>query len=446
MTDTAPTAASDADFLHESRITPIQGLILLLGVVIAMLDGFDIQIIAYTAPAITRDWGVSSQEMGLVFSAGLLGMTLGAMLLSPLADLYGRRIVVSVSLLIAGVTTAVVVYAETVTQLIVLRVLGGLALGTLLSSLPTLVGEYSPRRYRTLIIAILLSGNALGAIVGGLISAAVISSHGWKPIFFVTGVILILSAVAFHLLVPESMSFIAKRRPQAALARINRILAYIGQPTIAQLPATGGDEKQESASVTSLLTPARRAVTLLAWITFFLGFASVYFLYSWVPQVLADSGLSQEQAIQGSVILSIGATIGTVLIGWLARWRQLNGLIAVSFVIGALCMAWFSNALAHPQGVSLAGLQAVLFLIGLTASAAFSNLYSVALTVYPAQVRSTGLGWCIGLGRGGAVISPALAGAMIGLGVTMPALFVYFAAPLFIAALCVRLIKMKELP
>lgn len=446
MSEAASIGKASGDFLHESRITLTQGMILLLGVIISMLDGFDIQVIAYTAPAITADLGVTSEQMGLIFSAGLLGMTLGAMLLSPIADLYGRRIVVSVSLLLAGLTTAVIFFAQSVTELVIYRFLGGLVLGTLLSSVPTLVGECSPRRHRTVIIATLFSGSALGAIIGGLITAAVIADYGWQPIFLVSGILLMLCGVAFHLVVPESMAFIAKRKPDVALEKINRILSYLGQNPIEQLPAISSAESRESASVRSLLTPARRKVTFLAWTTFFLGFATVYFLYSWIPQVLANAGLPQDQAIQGSVVLSVGALFGTVLIGWMGRWWQLSAVIALTFVMGAAVMGLFSTQLGDLHNASIPWLWSLLFVLGLTASAAFSNLYTVALTVYPAQVRSTGLGWCIGLGRGGAVASPALAGVMLGLGINMPALFIYFAVPILIAAGCIRLIRMRELP
>ncbi len=444
---TAPTnaAASTGDLLHESKITPTQWLILLLCVVASMLEGFDIVIIAYTAPAISADWGITFQELGVVLSAGLFGMTLGAMLLSWLADRYGRRIVVSATLLIAGVTTSAVVYVDTVMELAVLRVIAGLALGVLVATLPALVGEFSPRRHRTLVVSVLIAAASMGAVIGGLMSAAYIPDYGWKALFLGAGVLTVLIAVLVQLLVPESIAFLAKRRPEGALEKINRALTYLGQPTIAQLPPVVASERQEPASVVSLLTSTRRATTLLSWSAFFSGFLVVYFLSSWMPQILVNAGLSQREAIQATAVIPFGSIIGTMLFGWLAKWWSLSRLVAIGFVIGAVCIFALSGMSSELETMPFIVISAMLCLIGISLMGAFSNLYAVVMTVYPVQVRSTGLGWAAGLGRAGAVVSPMIAGFMVGVGVSIPALFLYFALPALVAALCVYFIRMREM-
>ncbi len=412
----------------------------------SMFEGFDIVIIAYTAPAITEDWGLSSGELGVVLSAGLFGMTLGAMFLSWLGDRYGRRVVVSSMLLIAGLSTCAVVYTGTVTQLAVIRVVAGLALGALVANLPTLVGEYSPRRHRTLIVAVLMSGASIGAVVGGMASAAFIGDYGWQAIFLCTGAMTGILGIIIHLVVPETVSWVIKRRLEGALEKVNRTMSYIGQEPIEQLPPVGTDESRESATVVSLLAPARRATTLLIWSGFFFGFLAVYFVMSWMPQILVNAGLPQELAIQGTSVVPLGSIVGAMLIGWLAKWFKLNHLIALAFLGGALSIYLLSGLLTNTEDLPFITIWAALFLVGVTLMGGFSNLYTLALTVYPAQVRSTGIGWSAGLGRAGAVISPTLAGLMIGIGMSMPAVFLYFTAPVFAAAICIKLVKVQELP
>lgn len=445
MSNTMETAIPSDDIIHESKITLMQWGILALAFLAYVIDGFDILIIAYTAPAIIEDWGISSQDMGLVFSAGLLGMTLGAMFLGSLADLYGRRIVVSVALILAGLATSGVIYAGTVNELILLRLIAGLALGTLVAAMPPLVGEFSPRSHRTLILSILFAGASLGSVLGGLIAAVVIADHGWQSIFLYAGILTIILGVLIYLVVAETMSFIIKRKPDGAFERVNRTLKYIGQEQITQLPPVSTSERQESATVVSLLTPARRTTTMLVWAGFFLGFAAVYFLTSWVPQIMVNAGVSQEQAIRSAVVIATGGMLGTSMWGWLGRWWQLSNLVALGFLLGAILIVIFSGLLHALNPVPLQAAWPILFLIGLTLMGAFANLYTVALTVYPAQVRSTGLGWSSGLGRAGAVLSPALAGMMMAANVSLSAMFLYFCLPVFAAALCVRLVRMKEL-
>lgn len=446
MTDANIAVAASGDILHESNITPMQWVILLLCMIASMIEGFDIVIIAYTAPAISQDWGISSKELGVVLSAGLLGMTVGAMLLSWVADRYGRSSVASLTLFIAGLATAAVIYTNTVTELVVLRLIAGLALGVLVATLPALVGEFSPRRHRTLIISTLIAGASAGAVVGGLICAAFIADHGWQSIFLYAGMLTVVLAVLMKLMIPESIAFTIKRKPEGALEKINRTLVHIGQAPIEQLPPVSTTDSQESATVVSLLTPARRTTTLLSWTAFFFGFVVVYFISSWMPQILVKAGMTQAQAIQGTTVIPLGSIIGTVLIGWMARWWQLGKLIAVGFVIGALCIFALSSILHDLATMSIVVIWAMLLLIGISLMGAFSNLYALALTVYPVQIRSTGLGWSAGLGRAGAVISPTIAGVMMGMGIPMSTLFLYFAIPAFVSALCVSFIRMQELP
>lgn len=445
MSESATPPSQIEDIIHESRISPAQWAIIAICILAYLLDGFDIAVIAFTAPAISEEWSIASQQLGLVFSAGFVGMTVGAMFLAPLADIYGRRVMVSLMLLLSGVTTIGVAFTSTVPELIVMRMLAGLGLGALVAILPPLIGEFCPKRHRTLILSIAFSGVSVGPVIGGLISAPIIAEHGWRVIFLSAGILTLFAGVMMYVVVPESIAFIIKRKPDQALGKVNNTLRYLGQKPIHQLPPVGTAGTQESASVASLLVPARRRITLITWATFLFGFMAVYFLVSWVPQILANAGFSQEQAIRGGVVATSGSILGTIMYGWLARWRALNRMLAAVFAVGAIGMLSVSYLLGS-DSPSLWLIWVTLFLVGTTLMGGFTNLYTVALTIYPVQIRSTALGWAAGVGRCGAVISPVLAGMLIGAGLSMPTLFIYFTIPALIAAAGVLLLKMQELP
>ena len=437
------STSSNADILHPSKITPMQWVILFLCMVASMIEGFDIVVIAYTAPAISQDWSISSSELGVVFSAGVFGMTLGAMFLGGLADRFGRRIVVSTSLLVAGLATLAVAFSTNVTQLVIMRVAAGLALGALVATLPALAGEFSPGRHRTLIISILIASANLGGFAGGLIVAAIIADSGWQNIFLYTGVLTVATAVLVHFLVPETIAFVIRRHGQQALERVNRTLAYLGQMAVGQIAPVSATDSQEPASVKSLLAPSRRASTLLVWSAFFMSFLTVYFISSWMPQVLAGAGLSQQEAIQATTALPLGAIFGNLLIGSLAKWWSLKRLIVIAFVFGGICMAVLSATHTLLSELPFVIIWAMLLVTGTAMFGAFGNLYNVAMIVYPVQIRGTGLGWAAGLGRAGAVLSPTLAGVLMGIGLSMPSLFFFFAVPAFVAGLCVAYVRMQ---
>lgn len=443
MNNLTNTVTQSHELLDESRITLVQFCILSLCFVVFLLEGFDILVIAYAAPAITQAWNVSSEKMGLVFSAGLLGITLGAIFLGALADIYGRRVVVSIALITAGLATSAVILTSDIYQLVGARFIAGLAIGALVVSLPPLVSELSPARHRTLILSILYAGSALGSVVGGLIAAAVIATHGWMSLFLYAGLITAALGVLLFAIVPETLSFVIKRNSHDTLNKVNKTLRYLGQNEVTQLPTI--ETVKESATIASIFTPARKRTTSLLWSSFFFGYIPVYFLASWVPQILSSLGMSHEQAIRSGVIIPVGGMVGTSLIGWLGRWWSLNYLVALTFTIGGILTIALAGLLHTLQASSIFILWTMLFIIGATLMGGFSNLYTVALTVYPSQIRSTGLGWSAGVGRAGAVLSPALAGFLIALGVARPMLFIYFAIPIFLAASCVYFLKMKEL-
>lgn len=426
--------------IHSQEILPADRFsfrqLLVLGIcfLAAMIDGFDIMLVPFTAPAIIQDWGVSSQEIGFLFSAGLLGMALGSMLLGSLADIYGRRPVITVAMMTAGLATSATIFATDIAQVIALRTVAGIGLGILIATLPTMVGEFSPVRYRALTISILLTGLSIGGVVGGLIVAEVIADLGWRGIFLYAGLLTSAGSVLFYLMAPESMAFIAKRRPAVALAAINRILRTLKHPELAELPP-GNDSATESASVVSLLTPSRRMTTVLAWSTFLLAFALLYFVGSWMPSILVGGGLSQEAAIRGTVFISLGGLAGTLLIGWLSRWWALNRWIASFFGAAMIMLVVFSVLQGDLTAVPPVLLLLILFALGATINGGNANLYGLAVIIYPTQVRSTGVGWCAGLGRLGAVLSTSLAGVLLGMGITISQLFLGFAGAAVLAAL-----------
>lgn len=446
MTDPTQSIPVSDDIIGQRRITPRQGLVLLVCYFAYILDGYDIVVISYTAPAISADWGIASQELGLVFSASLLGMTLGAMFLASLADLYGRKLVVGGMLLVVAAATIGVVYSSTVSQLVVLRLVTGLGLGTIMASLAPLAGEFSPYRYRTLILALLVSGASLGPIVGGLLTAPVIEAYGWQSVFMWAGFLTFVAAVLMFMLVPESMAFIIKRQPDGALEKVNRTLSYLGHTCIEHLPSVSEAAVRESASVASLLMRSRWKITLRVWSAFFFAYSASYFLSSWLPQILVQAGLDQQRAIQAVVVSSVGSLVGAVLFGWLGRWWALNRLIAASFVVGGGTYVALGGLIEGLDSTNPGWIfWAMLLAAGLTTSGAFSNLYAVAMTIYPAQVRSTGIGWATGTGRSGAVISPALAGILLAAGVSLTSLLGVFATFFLVAAACVFLLRMREL-
>jgi MFS transporter, AAHS family, vanillate permease len=263
------------EILHESKITKPQLLILFLAFVAMLLDGLDILIIAFAAPAISSEFSFNTDQMGYIFSAALLGMAIGAMGFSSLADRYGRRAVVSLSLFVAGIATSAFNFAHFAETMMIIRFITGIGLGTFVAVLPTIGAEFSPLKFRNVIVSVLVAGIFIGSIAGGLIVSWALPIFGWRHLFLYVGLLTSVYALIFFWIVPESIQFQLNRKHENALRKINKTLGYLLQPPISSLPKSSPGT-EEYASVKTLLAPVRRRQTILLWSVFLTIFATIF--------------------------------------------------------------------------------------------------------------------------------------------------------------------------
>ena len=429
---------SDIRKLIDSQ--PISGLqctVIALCFLMNVLDGMDVLIISYAAPALAREWAISPEALGIVFSAGLFGMTAGALLLAPLADYLGRRSLILFCLVVMSAGILLTAYAQNVTQLTVLRFVSGLGIGAMLASAATMAAEYAPDRRKNLLVSIVLSGYPVGATLSGVVAASIIPEFGWRTMFIVAGLTTALAFPLVYLFLPESLNFLVKVRPANALKKANRILRSMDCAELREFPPAA--EPAAHSKVSALFADGRRAPTLWLWLAFFMSFATLYFLISWIPLLAANTGLSPSLAIYAGAVFNLGAIFGIVLQGYSSQILGLRRSIGVFLAGTAVLMVVFGY---------ISGSTAVLVLFGLIGFAmqgGFTGLYSVAARLYPTEVRTTGVGWAIGAGRTGAIVGPVLGGILIGIGLSMSANFIVFAVPVVVAAIATALIRSPEI-
>lgn len=376
------------------------------------LDGFDIQAIAYVAPVLRAQWTLDAGMLGLLFSSGLVGMAVGSIVLGPLSDRIGRRRTILGCVLVFGTATALTALARTPAELMALRVLTGLGIGGVLPSLNTLVAEFAPARHRNLLVAFMHLGYPLGATAGGFLAAALIPTSGWSGVFLAGGLATLALLPVLYLGLPESPAHGASRT--------------------APLGGMG--------LVRALRVAVRPSHTLALWSAFFMGYLALYFLISWTPTLLVDSGLDLSQGIYAGIALNAGGAAGMLVLGeWSAR-RGLRRLIAAFFVAAGLGMALMGQLVG-----ALPVLLAATVAVGFVGLGALIGLYSVAARLYPAPVRASGVGFAIGAGRLGGILGPGLGGALMTLGWPMSQYFVVLAVPLVLAGAAVVTLRVAAL-
>ncbi len=423
-----------ADVIDNGQVGAQQLLVVGLCLFFNALDGFDITAMAVVNGPVSSELLLSPAEVGWMFSAALAGMMLGAMFLTPISDIVGRRKLIILSVSLVGASMLLTANVTTLSEFLILRFVSGAGAGAMLACQATLAAEYSPEKYRALSVAAVTSGYPLGAMSTSIVADLVMPEFGWRGMFwFGGGVTLAMGGVAW-LLIPESLKFLFERRPENALRRVNDILRKLKKDTLDAMPEVAAEERTGKAgfidSMLKLLEKRHRTATLTLWATFFLCFATLYFLMSWIPKLMEDSGYEAVVGRRAFFLFNFGGVIGIYLLGILSMRWKLTNLVFVMLFLSAIGMVAFAAA---PD--QLNALLIIIFFVGLLQQGGFTGLYGVAAKMYPTEIRSTGIGWAIGLGRSGAVVGPAIAGYMITAGMDMSANFFIFAVPMAIGGL-----------
>ncbi|MFK0095878.1 MFS transporter [Pseudomonas sp. NPDC090592] len=410
-------------------------------IVLNMIDGFDVLVMAFTAASVSAEWGLNGAQVGLLLSAGLFGMAAGSLFIAPWADRFGRRPLILLCLALSGIGMLLSAMSHTPLQLALLRGLTGLGIGGILASSNVIASEYASKRWRGLAVSLQSTGYALGATLGGLLAVWLLGHWGWRSVFLFGGVVTVLVIPLVLLWLPESLDFLLARRPANALARVNRLAVRLGQPALAQLPTATAREQGAASGFRQLLAPAMRRTTLVIWLLFFLVMFGFYFVMSWTPKLLVAAGLSAQQGITGGVLLSVGGILGAALIGGLSsRWPLTRVLALFMLVTAGLLVLFVAN------GASVSAALALGLLIGLFSNGCVAGLYALSPVVYDASVRATGVGWGIGIGRMGAILSPTVAGVLLDGGWQPLHLYGVFASVFVLAAGCLLLLRPMARP
>jgi benzoate transport len=422
--------------LAQGPISAFQLTVIALCVGLNMLDGFDVLAMSFAASGVKGDWHLLDSQLGALLSAGLVGMGLGSLTLGPCADRWGRRVIVLLSVAIAGLGMLSSALAREYAELLGLRVLTGIGIGGTIASVAVIVSEYAPDRWRGTALAIYATGYSIGATIGGALAAYAIPRYGWRAAFVIGGTLsLAMLPLAWRKL-PESLDFLLTRRPPSALRRVNAVLQDMGQQSLAALAeplaaSNQGGQKSIGAQLKLLMKPT----TLLVWIVFLCTMAGFYFILSWTPRLLNAAGLSAGQGMTGGVLLNLGGIAGCALFALAAARVDTHRLLLGSLIGCALLIVVFGLVMSRLDLALWAAL-----LLGIIANAAMAGLYAVGPPLYPTAVRTTGMGWAIGIGRFGAILAPLASGALLDRGWLPAQLYFLFSAPFVVAAVAILFI------
>ena len=418
-----PSIVDIAGLINMHPLSSFQkGIMVLIGGVVVM-DGFDVQAIGFVAPALTEDWHIDPIALGPIFGAGLLGMLVGSMLLSILADRIGRRPVLVGSTTFFSLCMLGTAAAVSVQQLVVLRFLAGLGIGGVMANAVALASEYSPQHRRASLLMWISCGFTGGAIAGGLIAAALIPWGGWRSVFLVGGVLPLGIAAVMHWRLPESLLFLSlQQKDHDKLRKLLHRIAPGIDPGRDLHP--GPEQVRGRGSFTKLFRDGRALMTLLLWLISFANLLNLFFLANWLPLLSTRMGFSSSTAVLMGTTLQLGGFVGAIFMGPLIDRLGFYRVLAPVFLIAGLSVATIGQ-----PGFALTSLYIVIFAAGICVVGAQPALNALASTLYPTEIRATGVGWSLGVGRAGAIVGPVVAAQLVALNWSSQTLFLAASIP-----------------
>jgi AAHS family 4-hydroxybenzoate transporter-like MFS transporter len=375
---------------------------------IAILDGLDAQLLAYAAPSIVKEFGFGPTSFGVVFSSSLLGMAIGSIFFGVLADHVGRRRVMIVATTIFAVATLLIpAYADSIASFVVIRFVAGLGLGGVTPGLIAMIAENTPPRVRSMAITIAVGCLSLGAFVGGLIARWLIPAEGWRSVFVLGGVIpLVLAGVLL----------VGGRRLEASVSSEESDLV-------------------QSSSPTELFRSGRAASTIVIWTVFFANLLLMYALLNWLPTLFVKAGYSDATATIGGSLFALGGFAGGVAIGLLMdRIGRNHAIVVVGYSIG-LVGIWM---VAVADGTSM--LMTGIVLAGIGVIGGQTGISALAVSLYPSNIRGTGVGWAYAVGRVGSIVGPTVSGFLVTSGLQPNAIIGAGAIPAAVAGVGVAVL------
>jgi AAHS family 4-hydroxybenzoate transporter-like MFS transporter len=369
--------------------------LLLLCFLVVAVDGFDTAVVGFIAPAIRAEWSIAVARLAPLFAAGLVGLMLGAFTVGPLADRYGRKVMLTASMIVFGVASLASAFSSGIQMLTALRLVTGLGLGGAMPTSITLASEYCPAARRASLVTLMFCGFTIGSALGGLIAAQVIDRYGWRPLLAGGGIAPLLLAPVLWRSLPESVLYLQT----AAAARLSPVL--------------------------QLFEGGLLAGTLALWLAFFMSLLVVYLLSNWMPTLIQRStGASLGHAALITAMLQIGGTAGAIFVGRLMDAFDPHYVLGAVYLAGAGCIVAISLSTANPW--LMAG---AVFGAGFCVSGGQVGANALSAEFYPTPYRATGVAWANGIGRSGSIVGSLLGGGMLAMGLEVTTVYALVAIP-----------------
>jgi benzoate transport len=434
------TTTDPRDIIANESMRSLQWAVVVLTVALNALDGFDVLSISFASPGIAKEWGINPAALGFVLSMELIGMALGSVFLGGVADKIGRRPTILGCLVVMAVGMGMVTTVRGLVDLSIWRVITGLGIGGMLAAINAVAAEFSNTRRRPLSVSLMSIGYPLGAVLGGLVVAQLLRFNSdWRPIFYFGASVTAVLIPVVYFVIPESVHWLARKQPTGALERINHALRRMGHATVSALPEIAPSAR--SRSIAEIFQPGLVAITTIVTLAYFFHITTFYFIVKWIPKIVVDMGFAPSSAAGVLVWTNVGGATGGAIFGLLTLRFGLKPLTIILLVLSTVTVTLFGRSPADLQSLRI-----ICAMAGFCTNAGIVGLYAIIAQVFPTQVRAFGTGFTVGVGRGGSVLAPIIAGFLFTYGYSLPTVSMTMATGSLLAAGVLILLKLGDRP
>lgn len=405
---------------------------------ILALDGYDVLSIAFAAPGITAEWDIPKATLGIVLSLELMGMALGSIIMGAVADSRGRRptlllglVILTVGMLIAGIAPNVYILGAA-------RVFTGVGIGGLLAAATATSSDFCNDKNRSLAVVLVAGGFAFGVYLGATFLAPLLRDFDWRVTFYLGAFLSLIFIPLVYFFVPETITFLERKRPHNALERIQATMKRLGHPVPERLPDVE-TRRTELVGFSSLFKSGLAPITCILLFAYFGNVGTYYYFVKWIPTIVADLGYSAAEATTVLGVVSLGGVIGSIGLSIIAGFLPIRPLMALCLISAAIGVALFPHFTGALESMKLIG-----FITGLFIFAAISGFFGLFAVSYPSSLLGSGSGLVLGIGRGGAVLGPMIPGFLFAAGLMLENIAVIMAAGSFLAGVTVLFLRPQK--
>jgi len=444
------------DIIAKSPMSTRQVLVVAITIALNALDGFDVLSISFASPGIMAEWQITRVALGFVLSMELIGMAFGSIFLGSLADKIGRRptvlgclVVMATGMFMVTTSTGILgglvapVFAlfgynvdARLADLAVWRIITGLGIGGMLAAINAVVAEFSNTKWRDLNVAIMSIGYPVGAALGGFITSTGLELAEWRTVFYFGATVTIVMIPTVYVLMPESVHWLTRKQPAGALEKVNRTLTSLGHATVTELPAVSADVRKRSSG--DLFRPPLLTVTILATMAYFFHITTFYYIVKWVPTIVVGMGFAPSSAGYVLSWLNVGGATGGTVLGLLSQRFSVKSLTIIVMLLSTVAVTLFGRSPAD-----LTKLILICMVSGFCTNAAITGMYAIFAKAFPTHVRASGTGVAVGIGRGGSVLAPIIAGFLF-TSYTLPTVSLIMGMGSLVAAMVLLRLRVVE--